>query len=90
MKQVCGRSIRWYFRSRKEVLIARTSVLNYPGTSSPGQVPRTSRTVAIQNARLYERAEISAAELELRLAELRQAQKALEESESRSRRTGHE
>ena len=44
--------------------------------------------VAIQNARLYERAEIYAAELELRLEELKQAQRALQESESRSRAMG--
>ena len=43
--------------------------------------------VALQNARLYERAEIYASELELRLEELKQTQKALEDSESRSRTT---
>jgi PAS domain S-box-containing protein len=44
--------------------------------------------VAIQNARLFERAEIYAAELELRLEELKQAQRALADSESRSRGSG--
>jgi PAS domain S-box-containing protein len=45
---------------------------------------------AIQNARLYERAEIYASELELRLEELKQTQKALEDSESRSRTTNRD
>jgi PAS domain S-box-containing protein len=40
--------------------------------------------VAIQNARLYERAEIYGAELEKRLSDLEQAQKALELAEKRS------
>ncbi|HXM96150.1 MAG TPA: PAS domain S-box protein [Candidatus Dormibacteraeota bacterium] len=39
---------------------------------------------AIQNARLYERSEIYASELEFRIAELKQTQKALEQSESRA------
>lgn len=43
--------------------------------------------VAIQNARLYERAEIYGVELENRLADLERAQRALEESE-RSRAAG--
>lgn len=46
--------------------------------------------VAIQNARLYERAEIYASELELRLEELKQTQKALEDSEIRSRTTNRD
>ena len=46
--------------------------------------------VAIQNARLYECAEIYASELELRLEELKQTQKALEDSESRSRTTNRD
>ena len=46
--------------------------------------------VAIQNARLYERAEIYASELVLRLEELKQTQKALEDSESRSRTTNRD
>ena len=37
-------------------------------------------TVAIQNARTHERAEIYAAELELRLDELREAQNALQQA----------
>lgn len=40
-----------------------------------------SAAVAIQNARLYERAEIYAAELERRLSELRNAERALAQSE---------
>jgi GAF domain-containing protein len=40
--------------------------------------------VAIQNARMHERAEIYAAELEARLQELREAQKALEHVERKS------
>jgi PAS domain S-box-containing protein len=43
--------------------------------------------VAIQNARTHERAEIYAAELELRLHELREAQKALEHVEKRPLRS---
>jgi PAS domain S-box-containing protein len=43
--------------------------------------------VAIQNARIHERAEIYAAELEARLRELREAQKALEHVERKSRRS---
>ena len=46
--------------------------------------------VTIQNARLYELAEIYASELELRLEELKQTQKALEDSESRSRTTNRD
>lgn len=45
--------------------------------------------VAIQNARVHERAEIYAAELEARLQELRQTQRALENAESKSSRPGH-
>lgn len=43
--------------------------------------------VAIQNARVHERAEIYAAELEARLQQLRATQKALENVEKRSHRT---
>ena len=43
--------------------------------------------VAIQNARVHERAEIYAAELEARLQQLRTTQKALENVEKRSHRT---
>ena len=48
-----------------------------------------SAAVAIQNARLYERAEIYASELELKLKELKEAQTALEQTQSRSRGTGN-
>lgn len=48
-----------------------------------------SAAVAIQNARLYERAEIYATELELKLQELKEAQTALEQTQSRSRSTGN-
>jgi PAS domain S-box-containing protein len=48
-----------------------------------------SAAVAIQNARLYERAEIYAAELEGRLSDLRSARQALEQSEA-DRRTSAE
>jgi PAS domain S-box-containing protein len=48
-----------------------------------------SAAVAIQNARLYERAEIYASELELKLKELKEAQTALEQTQSRSRSTGN-
>lgn len=48
-----------------------------------------SAAVAIQNARLYERAEIYASELELKLKELKEAQAALEQTQSRSRGTGN-
>jgi PAS domain S-box-containing protein len=44
--------------------------------------------VAIQNARMYERAEIYAAELELRLHELRETQRALRYAESQSLHRG--
>ena len=47
-----------------------------------------SAAVAIQNARLYERAEIYASELELQLKLLKETQAALEQSQSRSRGTG--
>jgi GAF domain-containing protein len=40
--------------------------------------------VAIQNARIHERAEIYAAELELRLQELHRTQKALEQAENKT------
>jgi PAS domain S-box-containing protein len=43
--------------------------------------------VAIQNARIHERAEICAAELEVRLRELRETQEALEHAGKRSRRS---
>jgi GAF domain-containing protein len=43
--------------------------------------------VAIQNARVHERAEIYAAELELRLRELRETQRALSNAEKRPART---
>jgi PAS domain S-box-containing protein len=45
----------------------------------------TPAAIAIQNARLFERGEIYATELEQRLNDLRQAQKALQESEDRYR-----
>jgi len=45
--------------------------------------------VAINNARIHERAEIYAAELELNLRELREAQKALQQAEQRSSRPIH-
>jgi PAS domain S-box-containing protein len=48
-----------------------------------------SAAVAIQNARLYERAEIYASELELKLKELKETQMALEQTQSRSRGTGN-
>jgi len=48
-----------------------------------------SAAVAIQNARLYERAEIYASELELKLKELKETQTALEQTQSRSRGTGN-
>ncbi len=48
-----------------------------------------SAAVAIQNARLYERAEIYASELELKLEQLRQAQAALEQTQIRSRKTAN-
>ena len=44
-----------------------------------------SAAVAIQNARLYERAEIYAAELELKFKTLKDAQTALEQGHGRSR-----
>ncbi len=47
-----------------------------------------SAAVAIQNARLYERAEIYAFELELKLKELKETQSALEQTQTRSRGTG--
>ena len=47
-----------------------------------------SAAVAIQNARLYERAEIYASELELQLKLLKETQAALEQTQSRSRGTG--
>ena len=43
--------------------------------------------VAINNARVHERAEIYASELELKLRELREAQKALEHAEQKSFRS---
>jgi PAS domain S-box-containing protein len=45
--------------------------------------------VAINNARVHERAEIYAAELELNLRELREAQKALQQAEQKSSRPTH-
>jgi PAS domain S-box-containing protein len=45
--------------------------------------------VAINNARVHERAEIYAAELELNLRELREAQKALQQAERKSSRPTH-
>lgn len=45
--------------------------------------------VAINNARVHERAEIYAAELELNLRELREAQKALQQAEQKSSRSTH-
>ncbi len=48
-----------------------------------------SAAVAIQNARLYERAEIYASELELQLKRLKETQAALEQTQARSRGTGH-
>jgi PAS domain S-box-containing protein len=47
-----------------------------------------SAAVAIQNARLYERAEIYASELELQVKLLKETQAALEQTQSRSRGTG--
>jgi GAF domain-containing protein len=47
-----------------------------------------SAAVAIQNARLYERAEIYAYELELKLKELKETQAALEQTQTRSHGTG--
>ena len=47
-----------------------------------------SAAVAIQNARLYERAEIYASELELQLKLLKETQAALEQTQSHSRGTG--
>jgi GAF domain-containing protein len=47
-----------------------------------------SAAVAIQNARLYERAEIYAYELELKLKELKEAHAALEQTQTRSRGSG--
>jgi PAS domain S-box-containing protein len=47
-----------------------------------------SAAIAIQNARLYERAEIYAYELELKLKELKETQTALEQTQARSRGTG--
>lgn len=47
-----------------------------------------SAAVAIQNARLYERAEIYASELELQVKLLKETQAALEQTQSRSRDTG--
>jgi len=47
-----------------------------------------SASVAIQNARLYERAEIYASELELQLKLLKETQAALEQTQGRSRGTG--
>jgi PAS domain S-box-containing protein len=45
--------------------------------------------VAINNARVHERAEIYAAELELKLRELRETQKALQQAEQKSSRLTH-
>jgi PAS domain S-box-containing protein len=47
-----------------------------------------SAAVAIQNARLYERAEIYASELELQVKLLKETQAALEQTQSRSRGSG--
>jgi PAS domain S-box-containing protein len=47
-----------------------------------------SAAVAIQNARLYERAEIYASELELQLKLLKETQAALEQTQNRSRGSG--
>ena len=47
-----------------------------------------SAAVAIQNARLYERAEIYASELELQVKLLKETQAALEQTQGRSRGTG--
>ena len=47
-----------------------------------------SAAVAIQNARLYERAEIYASELELQVKLLKETQAALEQTQSRSRGMG--
>ena len=47
-----------------------------------------SAAVAIQNARLYERAEIYTSELELQVKLLKETQAALEQTQSRSRGTG--
>jgi PAS domain S-box-containing protein len=65
------------------------------GSSEPGRFAREhlrlakslalSAAVAIQNARLYERAEIYAAELELKFKTLKDAQTALEQGHGRSR-----
>jgi PAS domain S-box-containing protein len=65
------------------------------GSSEPGRFAREhlrlakslalSAAVAIQNARLYERAEINAAELELKFKTLKDAQTALEQGHGRSR-----
>jgi PAS domain S-box-containing protein len=65
-----------------------------PGQFLPEHVRITeslaiSAAVAIQNARLYERAEIYAAELERRLSDLRSAEQALAQSEE-ERRTSEE
>jgi PAS domain S-box-containing protein len=46
-----------------------------------------SAAVAIQNARLYERAEIYASELELKLEQLKETQAALEQTQIRSSKT---
>lgn len=46
-----------------------------------------SAAVAIQNARLYERAEIYASELELKLEQLKETQAALEQTQIRSTKT---
>ncbi|MGA3198836.1 MAG: PAS domain S-box protein [Halobacteriota archaeon] len=48
-----------------------------------------SAAVAIQNARLYERAEIYASELELQVKLLKETQAALEQTQGRSRGTEH-
>jgi PAS domain S-box-containing protein len=48
-----------------------------------------SAAVAIQNARLYERAEIYASELELQVKLLKETQAALEQTQSRSRGSGN-
>jgi precorrin-6B methylase 2 len=47
-----------------------------------------SAAVAIQNARVYERAEIYAFELELRVKLLKETQAALEQTQIRSRGRG--
>jgi PAS domain S-box-containing protein len=80
-------------------LIAADSVLGILslGADTPGVFKRehlrlakslaVAAAVAIRNARLHERAEIYAAELEMNLRELREIQKVLKHSESRSPRS---